>query len=99
MVSYKLETSEPTFIVQLVTADDKVFAEKKNTKEFTFKFVKPQEYKLRYIIDRNGNGRWDPGNYLTRTEPEPVFYYKSEEGRYKFPIRANWEYGPLLIKF
>lgn len=99
MVSYKLDTNEPNFIIQLVTADDKVFAEQKNTKQHTFKFVKPQEYKLRYIIDRNGNGKWDPGNYLTRTEPEPVFYYKSEEGRYKFPIRANWEYGPLLIKF
>jgi hypothetical protein len=61
--------------------------------------VKAQEYKFRYIVDRNGNGKWDPGNFIMRTEPEEVYYYKSEEGKYSFPIRANWEYGPLMIKF
>lgn len=99
LVTIKVETSQTHFILQLVTTDDKVVDEIKNTKEHTFKFVKAQEYKFRYIIDRNANGKWDPGNFVTRTEPEEVYYYKSEEGKYTFPIRANWEYGPLMIKF
>ncbi|MCW5910578.1 MAG: Ig-like domain-containing protein [Cyclobacteriaceae bacterium] len=99
LVSIKVETTQPHFIIQLVTTDDKIVDEVKNVKEYTFRFVKPQEYKLRFIIDKNGNGKWDPGNFTTQTEPERVQYYKSEEGKYSFPIRANWEYGPLLIKF
>lgn len=99
LVSVKVETSQTQFIIQLVTTNDQVVDEVKNIKEHTFKFVKAQEYKLRYIIDRNGNGKWDPGNFLFRNEPEEVFYYKSEERKYSFPLRANWEYGPLMIKF
>lgn len=99
LVSIKVETSETHFILQLVTTDDKIVDQVKNVKEYTFRFVKAQEYKFRYIIDANKNGKWDPGNFLTRTEPEQVYYYKSEEGKFSFPIRANWEYGPLLIKF
>lgn len=99
LVTIKIETGEPNYIIELVTTDDKIYANAKNVKDHTFKFVKAQEYKVRIIIDSNGNGKWDPGNYLTRSEPESVIYYKSEEGKYSFPIRANWEYGPLLIKF
>lgn len=99
LVTIKIETDKPDYIIELVTTDDKIYATAKNLKDYTFKFVKAQEYKVRIIIDTNGNGKWDPGNYLTKTEPESVLYYISEEGKYSFPIRANWEYGPLLIKF
>jgi uncharacterized protein (DUF2141 family) len=99
LVSVKVATSETHFILQLVTTDDKIADEIKNVKDHTFKFVKAQEYKFRYIIDRNKNGKWDPGNFATKVQPEEVYYYKSEEGKYTFPIRANWEYGPLQIRF
>jgi uncharacterized protein (DUF2141 family) len=99
MVSVKVITTEKNFIVQLLTGDDKVFDEIKNVREHTFRFVKPNEYKLRLITDTNGNGKWDPGNFLKRQEPEKTLYYQSDEGKYSFPIRANWEYGPLMIKF
>jgi len=99
LVTIQVETTKPHYIIQLVTSDNLVYAEIKNVKNHTFKFVKPQEYKLRFIIDRNANGKWDPGNFATQTEPETVYYYKSEEGTYSFPIRANWEYGPVVIKF
>lgn len=99
LVSVKVETTNAHFILQLVTLDDKIVYEARNTKQHTFRFVKAQDYKLRYILDRNGNGKWDPGNFITGTEPEEIFYYKSDEGKFSFPIRANWEYGPLLLKF
>jgi uncharacterized protein (DUF2141 family) len=99
LVTIGIQTEKPNFIIELISTDDKVYASAKNVKTYTFKFVKAQEYKVRIIIDGNGNGKWDAGNYLTRTEPEQVFYYKSDEGKYTFPIRANWEYGPLVIKF
>ncbi|MBX2913793.1 MAG: Ig-like domain-containing protein [Cyclobacteriaceae bacterium] len=99
LVSIKINTTQKFFIIQLLTADDKIYDQVLNQKEHTFKLVRPNEYKIRIIIDRNGNGKWDAGNFLTRNEPEKSIYYKSEEGKFTFPIRANWEYGPLTLKF
>lgn len=98
-VSFKVDTKEKNYIVQLIDKDNKVTQSAINPKEFTFHFVEPNDYKIFITIDKNGNGRWDAGNFLKREEPEKTVYYISEEGKYSFPIRANWEYGPLVIKF
>jgi Bacterial Ig-like domain len=57
----------------------------------------PGEYKLRIVVDSNNNQKWDAGNYALRIEPEKIFYYYDDNGAQKFSIKANWEYGPLLI--
>ena len=94
-----VDTNEPNFIIQLTTTDDVVVSSVKNAKEHAFGYLEPKEYKVRVIIDQNKNGKWDPGNFYKKIEPEKIILYKSEEGKYSFPLRANWEYGPLLIKF
>jgi len=99
LVTGKVETKEKNYEIELVTADNTLIYQVRNTKELNFKFLKPQDYKIRVIIDTNGNGKWDAGNFEKGIEPEKIFYYKSDEGKYVFPIRANWEYGPLVIKF
>lgn len=98
-VAIKVETEERNYLVQLLSRDDKLIQQLRNPKEISFKFLKPLEYKLRVIIDTNGNGKWDAGSFTKGIEPEKIFFYKSEEGKYSFPIRANWEVGPLGIKF
>ena len=52
----------------------------------SFLFVKPGEYFLRLIDDRNGNGVWDTGNFKEKIEPERVFYYNQ-----KIKLRVNWD--------
>ncbi|MBN8576242.1 MAG: Ig-like domain-containing protein [Cytophagales bacterium] len=99
IVSVKVETTKSNYVIELLSTDDKVIDRVSNTKDFLFRFVKPGDYKVRYFIDLNNNGRWDVGNFSAGKENEPIYYYKSEEGKYTFPIRANWEYGPILIKF
>lgn len=99
LVSIKVETREKNYIVQLINKDYKVIQSAINPKELTFHFVEPDEYKIFVIIDKNGNGQWDAGNFSKKIEPEKTLFYLSEEGKYSFPIRANWEYGPLVIKF
>lgn len=42
-------------------------------------------YTLRLLEDRNGNGRWDTGDYWTKRQPEAIFTRKLD------PLRANWE--------
>ena len=54
--------------------------------ELAFSNLKPGKYYLRYIVDWNGNGRWDAGNFREKRQPEPVFYYPDF-----FDIRQNWE--------
>ncbi len=99
LVSLKIETTHKNYIVQLTNNDNEVLYSLKNIKEHTFKYLEPLEYRLRIIIDTNQNGKWDAGNFHKKIEPEKIFLFKSEEGKYSFPIRANWEYGPVLIKF
>lgn len=99
MVTIEIETAQENYIIHLLKTDNTIIQTTKKVNSHTFKYLKPQEYKIQIHIDSNKNGRWDPGNFMLGIEPEKIFYYKSEEGKYTFPIRANWEYGPLLIKF
>ncbi len=39
-----------------------------------FMDLKPDKYYARIIIDANGNGEWDTGNFAKRLQPEEVFY-------------------------
>jgi len=98
-VAVKIETTQPNYIVQVMTSDNNIVQSIANIKNYTFKHLEPLEYKLRIIIDENKNGKWDAGNFYKKIEPEKIILFKSEEGKYSFPLRANWEYGPVLIKF
>jgi uncharacterized protein (DUF2141 family) len=70
-----------------------------NPKNYVFKNLVPDEYKIRVIIDTNNNRKWDIGNFEKKVEAEPVFLYKTIDKKYSTPVRANWEVGPLNIKF
>jgi len=99
MVTGKVQTKEKNYLIEIITSDNTAIEKLYNPKEINFKFLKPMEYRIRILIDSNGNRKWDAGNFEKRIEPEKVIFYKSDEGKYSFPIRANWEYGPLVIKF
>jgi len=45
----------------------------------TIDFLKPDKYKIKLIFDRNGNGKWDTGNYLQKIQPEKVEYFSEPE--------------------
>ncbi len=50
--------------------------------------LNPGNYYARMIKDRNGNKKWDTGNYRLRKQPEEVFYYPSA-----IRLRANFDVG------
>ena len=41
---------------------------------------------IRAIMDRNGNGKWDTGNYLKRIQPEEIKYFPLD-----FKIKRNFD--------
>jgi len=54
--------------------------------ELHFPRINPGKYLFKIIFDRNGNKKWDPGNYLKKQLPEKVIYFNN-----KVQLRANWE--------
>lgn len=98
VIESKVETSE-NFIVQLLNKAGKIVGERANQKDFKFENLPPDTYLLRIMIDSNKNGKWDAGDYRTKTEPEPIVYYRTLKGLKETPLKANWVLGPLLITY
>ena len=73
-------------VVQLLSSDKPVSNSrlKKGTAEFYF--VRPGQYYLRMFVDRNGNGKWDEGDYSSGLQPEETYYYPQ-----KLTLRARWD--------
>jgi hypothetical protein len=73
-------------IVQLIS-NGKVIREKRSTdNSVTFQYLKGGTYGLKLILDRNGNGKWDTGNYLKKQAAERVVIYNEP-----IVIRSNWD--------
>ena len=58
---------------------------------YEFKHLLPGNYLFRYTKDRNGNKKWDTGNYLKKIQPEMVFYSPDT-----IELRANWDINQKL---
>ena len=73
--------------VQLLGSGEKVMRTTSvNGGAFELLNVSPGTYYLRLVIDSNGNGKWDTGNYSSHLQPEEVYYYPK-----KLRLRANWD--------
>ena len=75
-------------ILQLLDSKEKLVIEKHISEDqtITYDYLYPQKYILKLIVDSNGNGKWDTGNYLKKLQPEKVIYYPQI-----INIRSNWE--------
>lgn len=81
-------------IVELVSSKYEVLQQRYLTKNtsVSFDYVLPGNYYVRVIFDRNKNGKWDTGNFLSKVQPEKVIYYPSQ-----LEIRANWDWNETFI--
>lgn len=78
--------SLPVMVELLNSQDNPVSTRPLEGGEVTFTFIEPGTYYARAYIDRNGNGEWDTGNILAKSQPEDVFYYPK-----KLNIKKNWD--------
>jgi hypothetical protein len=46
----------------------------------------PGEYEMRILFDKNKNGKWDPGNFERKIQPEQVYSVSK-----KLSVRENFE--------
>ncbi|MCF8371057.1 MAG: Ig-like domain-containing protein [Bacteroidales bacterium] len=84
----KLESFDGPGIVQLIGEKESILDERKVKSEETvnFNYLMPGNFKLKFIFDRNGNGKWDTGKYLDKLQPEKTNYFSGE-----VKVRANWD--------
>ena len=75
-------------VVQLTNESGKVIKERRITKqeEVMFEHLYPAKFKLRAILDADGNGKWSTGNYHRHSQPETTVDYKDV-----LEIRAGWD--------
>ena len=75
-------------IVQLTNENGKILKQEIITKkeEVMFEYLMPAKYKLRAILDADGNGKWSTGNYHWHRLPETVIDYKDA-----LEIKAGWD--------
>ncbi len=55
-------------------------------KEWSYKLFPPGEYEIRILYDDNNNGKWDPGSYTKKIQPEKVVALPK-----KFAVKENWD--------
>ena len=79
---------DTSVIVQLIDRSDKPVAEMLADKDgrADFYYLRPTDYYVRCFIDRNGNGKWDTGNYAEGLQPEEVFYFPQS-----ISLKAQWD--------
>jgi len=83
------------FWIQLLDDKNEV-AYQRYTDQSEVKFInlKPASYKLRILVDNNGNGTWDNSNFADETLAEDAYLFKksgSKDAMTKINIRPMWE--------
>lgn len=73
-------------VLQFVVGDEVRFSYPLAASEWSKKTFKPGEYEMRILYDDNNNGKWDPGHYSKKIQPEKVVTLPQ-----KLNVRGNWD--------
>jgi uncharacterized protein (DUF2141 family) len=73
-------------VLQFVQNNAVVDSFKLTSPTFSVKLFNPGEYELRILNDENENGKWDPGNFHLKRQPEKAIAIPR-----KISIRKNWD--------
>lgn len=88
----KIPTYDPAIRLQLLDEKDKPVRELSARPEGTkFEYLTPKAYYLRLYFDLDGDGKWTTGDWATKRQPEPVFYFPA-----KLTLRANWDFEEIF---
>ncbi|MBD0830949.1 Ig-like domain-containing protein [Aestuariibaculum sediminum] len=93
-VRFNLVNAKLPIIIQLTTEKGEVKFEHTVTKEgpIDFENLPSGKYNVRVIHDANGNGIFDTGSYINKSQPERVSHFKLSDD-----VRADWGNIETLI--
>ncbi|RAJ85626.1 Ig-like domain-containing protein [Chitinophaga dinghuensis] len=75
------------YVVQLVQDKAIKYSGKAVNGTWTQELIIPGEYSVRILLDKNGNGKWDRGNYYTEPKRQPERVILLPE---KYNLKAGW---------
>lgn len=73
-------------VIQFIESNNVKFSYPITSTEWSNKMFPPGDYEIRILYDDNNNGKWDPGNYSKKLQPE-----KATTLPQKIQVRANWD--------
>lgn len=84
----KLIPFEPMARIQVLNSRDQVVRELPAIESGAFfEYLKPDTYYLRLYLDWNGDGKWTTGEWDSKRQPEPVYYFPE-----KIQTKSNWDF-------
>ncbi|MDF1572181.1 MAG: Ig-like domain-containing protein [Bacteroidales bacterium] len=88
-----LEEVEDTILIQLFKKNTLVRQRTiASSGTYTFEFMDPDTYRIKFIHDRNNNREWDTGKYIEGLQPERVEYLPKD-----LQVRANWDHDITYV--
>lgn len=84
----KLIPFDPKARIQILNNKDQVVRELPATEEGSFfEYLKPDTYYMRLYMDENGDGKWTTGEWSSKRQPEPIYYFPG-----KVQTKSNWDF-------
>ena len=92
VLSGSIQTKNPRFELQLLNDKFEIIASLSSPKgRYRFDNLAPGSYRLRVLIDADGDGRWRDGDPNLLVPAEPVYVHAKQ-----LQVRANWEVEEAL---
>ena len=73
-------------VLQLVQGEEIKLSAAVGSSTWQNNMILPGDYELRVLYDNNQNGKWDPGDYNTKRQPEIAVTLSQ-----KLTVKANWD--------
>lgn len=99
-ISIRAEDEYATFYIEIVEPDSNWLLEVLDRQEkvvrslkvprngkMGFRYIRPGDYIIRIVDDKNNNGEWDTGDFESGVQPESIYYYPETVS-----VRANWDH-------
>ncbi len=88
-----MENVQNRVLIQLISKE-KVLQQQvvEASGQYSFNYLIPQAYGIKFVHDLNGNGKWDTGNYMEKLQPEPVEFLPVE-----ITVRSNWDHDVTMV--
>ena len=91
LIAGRVSRPDTKFIVELLDKDYKVVRTAYGTPNYSFGRLRPGQYRVRLILDANGNRRRDIGNVQKGLQPETIIYHPGAEEGGLIPLKQNFE--------
>jgi len=96
-VILKSPTADKNYVVRILDNTDALIKEIYFSHQTEMKLTIPDApagtYKVNAIDDTNGNGKWDTGNFKTKTQPEKIISFPNT-----YTLKGGWDLD-MEIKF